>query len=240
MRMRHLISSLTLALIASSAFAASFYRVAAGDVETAVSKALAEQGAATSVQAKLFSAKPTLYEADKPLSVAVHALRFERNSLHWQAEMYIISEGKTLSVTPIQGRYEPLVRIPVLTRAVQESDIITASDIGWENVVQRTLRKDSIQQEADLIGKSPRRSISPGRPVRLGELALPTLVKKGEQVAVNYSTPHMHIQTLGQALEDGSLGGLIRVRNLDSKRAFTARVVAEGKVEANMQTTLNN
>lgn len=229
------------ALTALPALAAdSYYQVSAADVSKAVGDALAKRGIATKVSATVISGTDVLYEANKPLTVAVQALTYETPSQRWEANMHVLSKGETVTVMPIKGRYEPMLSVPVLKRQMSASDVITTEDIAHKDILKRHLRKDSITQESDLVGKSPRRFISEDRPIRMSEINLPTLVKKGSQVSVNYSSPHMSIQMVGLALEDGSKGSLVRIQNVDTKRAFTARVINENHVEANIQPTMMN
>lgn len=238
-RTAFLLITVAMALSALPAFAAgSYFKVATQDVATAIADALTERGAAEKVKASVYSGKDELYESDKPLSVAVQALTFDKDAQRWQANMHVLSEGKTVSVMPIQGRYEPVSSVPVLNRHVNHSDIISDADISWKDMETRKLRKDTVMDISDLLGKTPRRTVSKDRPIRFSEIDQPALVKKGAQVAVRYSSPYMHIQTIGQALEDGAKGSLVRVQNPETKRAFTARVTNTNQVEANLAQSL--
>ena len=84
----------------------------------------------------------------------------------------------------------------------------------------------------------PRASISADRPIRSSELAEPIVIKRGELVEMRYQTPHMTIKTSGVALEDGSVGSAIRVKNEKSEKAVTARVEAAGRVSVNSNSSL--
>lgn len=242
--MRHiffsLIAGLALGFIAIGQAHAenSYFQVAREDVAVAVSAALAERGAAPKVSAVVYSANPVLYTANSPLKVAIQALNFDTESHKWQANMHIISDNKTISVSPIQGRYETVTSVPVLTRKTANGDIISDADITMMDIPERQIHKDTAMNAEDLIGKSPKRSISPDRPIRLSEINLPTIVKKGSSVEVQYSAPYMTIRTIGEALEDGSLGSTIRVKNEQSGKAITARVIGTGKVEVNSEKTI--
>lgn len=213
--------------------ASSYFEVAREDVAAAVAATLAERGASEKVRVVVYSADPVLYRANAPLNVAIQALSFDKDSHKWQANMHIISRDKTVSVTPVQGRYEAVLTVPVLTRKTVDTDVISDADIEMMDVPDRLVRKDTVLRAEDIIGKSPKRSISPNRPIRLTEVNLPAIVKKGNPVEVQYSAPYMKIRTMGQALEDGSMGSLIRIKNPDSQRAITARVVGTGLVETN-------
>lgn len=242
--MNHILRSLILALgaiciVTGHASAdSSYFQVAREDVASAVSSALAERGAAPKVSAIVYSANPVLYSANSPLSVAIQALTFDTGSHKWQANMHIISDGKTVSVSPVQGRYEAIANVPVLTRKTSDGDVISDADITMMDVPERQVHKDTARNAEDLIGKSPKRSISPNRPIRLTEIDLPVIVKRGSSVDVQYSAPYMTIRTVGVALEDGSLGSVVRIKNEQSGKAITARVIGTGKVEANNEKTI--
>lgn len=222
---------------AHAAPANTYFEVAREDVATAVAASLAERGASEKVRVVVYSADPVLYRANAPLKVAIQALSFDKDAHKWQANMHIISRDKTVSVTPVQGRYEAVLTVPVLARMAADSDVISDADIHMMDVPERLVRKDTVLRAEDIIGKSPKRSISPNRPIRLTEVNLPAIVRKGSSVEVQYSAPYMKIRTVGQALEDGSLGSLVRIKNPESQRAITARVVGAGLVETNNKRT---
>jgi flagellar basal body P-ring formation protein FlgA len=229
--------TLSNAELAHAESAKTYFEVAREDVAKAVAAALSERGAAEKTEAIVYSKEPTLYKANAPLKVAIQALTFDKDSKKWQANMHIISNEKTISVMPIQGRYSSVIAVPTLTRKTASTDIITDADIEMTDVPERLVRKDTVREVSDILGKSPKRSISPNRPIRLTEVNLPVIVKKGASVEIQYSAPFMNIRTVGKALEDGSLGSMIRVQNTDSDRAIGARVISAGIVETNSKKT---
>jgi flagella basal body P-ring formation protein FlgA len=131
-----------------------------------------------------------------------------------------------------------MISVPTVTRQLQRGDVIEASDLSTKRLPERVLRKDTVTEASMLIGQSPQRVISPDRPIRTSEIASPRLIKKGDAVEMTYTTPYMSIRTQGQALEDGSAGSLIRVKNAKSERAVSARVVGAGHVELNSEAQI--
>ena len=214
--------------------APKFFQVTADDVGTAVSKAMKSQGLESDVTATMNpSQSKVIYSADHPLKLAIHGLQIDPEAKLWQAQAYIIAGNKTEAVKPVSGRYDATTRVPVLTRQLRQGDVIERGDIEFKTLAQRQLRKDTVTDVKSLIGQSPSRIISPGRPIRVSEVSQPVMVKKGQTVAMHYTTPYMSIRTSGQALEDGAKGSLIRVKNNTSEKAISARVVAAGRVEVN-------
>lgn len=211
-----------------------FYRVSAEDVGKAVAEQLRLQAVAPLVQATLTAGSPqVLYTADHPLQVVIHALQIDPTTKRWQAQAYVMAAGKTETVQPVSGSYDALINVPVLTRQLGRNDVIADSDLTFKPMAERQLRKDTITDNARLIGKSPRTLISAQRPVREAEIAMPLVIKKGDPVELSYSTKYMSIKTTGIALENGSLGESIRVKNEKSEKAVSGRVSAAGRVEVN-------
>jgi len=215
----------------------SYFQITSDDVTREVARQIAGQGVRQEVQATMSPATTTIiHAADHPLTLAVHGLQVDPDAQLWQAQAYILANGRTESVKPIAGRYEGTMRVPVLTRQFKRGDVITVSDIELRSVAERQLRKDTIDNTAALVGQSPVRMISAGRPIRAAEISRPAVVKKGQLVQMHYTTPYMTIRTTGEALEDGSTGSLIRVKNTKSEKAVSARVTSEGNVEVNSES----
>lgn len=59
----------------------------------------------------------------------------------------------------------------------------------------------------------------------------PYLVKRGDVIRVMIRTASAEITALGEARQDGRLGDLVEVKNVDTGKRFTGRVVSAGVVE---------
>jgi|GEM_PF-2514399 len=215
---------------------AAYFQVTYADVADEVALQLAAQGVEKKARATTMPANsPVLYSADHPLKLTLHALQIDPQTRQWQAQAHIMGQGKTEAVKPISGHYEGIVTVPVLTRQLRAGDIIEQADLTSRDLPGRSLRKDTITDISALLGKSPRGTISGARPIRTSEISAPVVIKKGELVDLSYTTPHISIKTNGVALEDGELGGAMRVKNEKTEKSITGRVISAGKVEVNME-----
>lgn len=211
-----------------------FFQITNDDITAAVAEELQAQGIGKGVTATMSPVSGKIFHAaNHKLKVAIHALQIDTDAKLWQAQAYVLNGTQTETVKPIAGRYDATVRVPVLTRQLRQGDVIEQGDIEYRTLPERQLRKDTVTDVESILGQSPRRIISSGRPVRSSEITQPTMVKKGQMVEVHYTTPYMMIRTSGEALEDGARNALIRVKNSKTEKAITARVVAAGRVEAN-------
>lgn len=254
--MRHVLFFITMMLAAAPAYAwvplaqmaqagdyqqssTGRFTISADDITEKVEQSLKKENMGDLVEALLSTGKDApVFQAKTPLTVKLHALSLSPEREAWQAQAYMLSEGKTLAVLPVSGRYRSMVRVPVLVHAMDSKEIIEPSDIKTITMPERQLRKDTVLDEKSVIGLSPRNQISAGRPMRLTEVSKPRLITKKAAVEMIYTSNFINIRSVGEALENGAEGDVIRVKNIDSQRAISARVIGPNKVEVNMANTL--
>ena len=224
------------AIATTDASGNQLYQITTDDVAREVANQLQLQGVETKATATVtLTQGKILYAADHPLQLVLHGLQVDPASTRWQAQANILSDHKTETVKPVSGFYEAIVSVPMLVHQVGRTDVIEQTDITLRDVPARQLRKDTITDAQALIGKSPRAQISPSRSIRLSEISAPVVIHRGDLVEMNYSTPYMQIKTTGIALDDGEMGGMLRVKNTKTEKAISTRVVGNGKVQANLE-----
>jgi len=75
------------------------------------------------------------------------------------------------------------------------------------------------------------RSIQAGRLLTWRDLARRPLVRKGDVVEVSASEGMLNVSMKALAMQNGAMGEVVTVRNLDSRKDFTAFVVDENHVQ---------
>jgi flagellar basal body P-ring formation protein FlgA len=216
----------------------AYFNITAEDVNKAVAEQLQLQAIVPKADVSMSAGSPaTLYSADHPLKLVVHALQVDTQARRWQGQANILANGKTETVRPISGIYTALIDVPVLTKQLGRTDVVEASDIAIKAISERQIRKDTVTDAKQLIGLSPRASISPNRPIRISEVSAPLVIKKGDTVQMTFTNPFMSLRTNGIALQDGARGEMIRVKNEKSERAVSGRVMAGGHIEVNNDAT---
>ncbi len=216
----------------------AYFNITAADVSKAVAEQLQLQAIVPKANVSMSAGLPaTLYSANHPLKLVVHALQVDTNARRWQAQANILANGKTETVRPISGTYVALIDVPVLTKQLNRTDVVEASDLSIKSVPESQIRKDTVTDAKQLIGQSPRASISANRPIRTMEISAPLVIKKGDSVQMSYTNPFMSIKANGVALQDGAIGEMIRIKNEKSERAVSGRVLAAGRAEVNNDAT---
>ena len=72
--------------------------------------------------------------------------------------------------------------------------------------------------------------LRPHLPIRASQIRRPLLVPKGSLVTVLLQLKYMRLTIQGRALEEGSRGEVIRIKNSQSKQVVEATVIGPSKV----------
>jgi flagella basal body P-ring formation protein FlgA len=65
-------------------------------------------------------------------------------------------------------------------------------------------------------------------------LTAPSAVKKGERVTITAALSSINIKMSGKALSNGSIGEMIKVKNISSNKTIEAQVIRPGIVQVRM------
>jgi flagella basal body P-ring formation protein FlgA len=85
----------------------------------------------------------------------------------------------------------------------------------------------------DVVGLVAKRTLLPGQSIPMSALAAPRVVRAGSAVKMYYVEGGLEITAVGSALQDGSVGQSVQVRNDDSGVTIMGRVRADGAVQVN-------
>ena len=118
--------------------------------------------------------------------------------------------------------------------------VVAATNLPAGQVLQRdSLKLD--RMEADKISKAHYlenqglegqellRAVRAGEPIRVSDLRLATLVKRGEMVLMTVGSPAtFEISVKAEAMQDGRVGEQIKLRNTESGRTLSGVVTGKG------------
>jgi flagella basal body P-ring formation protein FlgA len=82
----------------------------------------------------------------------------------------------------------------------------------------------------DVDGKVAKRTLLPGRMIPLKSLREAYAVEAGSPVEVVFVIGPLRISVTGVPLQPGSVGDVVRVRNIDSGAVLTGTVMADGTI----------
>jgi flagellar basal body P-ring formation protein FlgA len=164
----------------------------------------------------------------RPLTV--DGLTFDPKSGHFTAFVSVSATSDPAERLRVSGRLIRSADVPVLTRLLAPGEVIAAGDLTTVTLPTDRISPDLLLQPGDLVGKTPRHQLRPGEPVRQSEVEVPVVIHRGTLVTILLETASLRLSAEGKALDDGSMGGLIRVANTKSSRVIDAVVAGPGTV----------
>ena len=152
--------------------------------------------------------------------------------------------GSCLLVARVVAADDELARItePVVVRwmadvvvasgAISRGEVIRSGDIHIARQEVTNLGVIPVGDPEFVTGKRARTMIKVNQPITERMVERPPLVKRRDIVTLLYETGAIRISAKVEVREDGCLGEVVRVRNLQSRKEFSARVVSDTMVRA--------
>ena len=125
-------------------------------------------------------------------------------------------------------------QVLVTTRPLPRHGVIAAQDITLRERNVGNLSGGYLMQPERAIGMRVRRPIAADTVLSPNQLEQDETVKRGDKVVISAANSRVAVRMPGEALESGSTGSQIRVRNLRSDRVVRARIIGPGQVEVAM------
>ncbi|HUT02240.1 MAG TPA: flagellar basal body P-ring formation chaperone FlgA [Phycisphaerae bacterium] len=140
-------------------------------------------------------------------------------------------EGKQLGFREILYRRMYPVRTAVATRRVPAGAVLTKENLEIQTSYEP---KPADKDWKAPYGRLARQRLLPGtaiRPSMTAEKKPDLKIRRNQIVQLRVQGPGFRITGVGQALQEGRVGDVIKVRNVDSKRVITGLVAFDGSVE---------
>ncbi|GGB60124.1 flagellar protein FlgA [Roseibium aquae] len=125
------------------------------------------------------------------------------------------------------------VQLPVPRTTIHPGDEITHQHLIERRFPSRTAQEFTVvPHRNDVVGKTARRTLPPGRPIPVNAVHDEVLVKRGEPARLVFQEQGLMIIMQVEALQSGSAGKTVRVRNVDSGLVVTGVVQNDGTIRA--------
>ena len=124
--------------------------------------------------------------------------------------------------------FEPL-KVVVLAKNISKGQVIAADDLV---LIDRSEVKfhGAFTEREEVIGRKAKVSLASGTVVKARHLETVFLINKEDTVLVVAQNSKLSITTSAIALEDGQLGDMISIENLNSKKVLKAIITGRKKV----------
>lgn len=161
-------------------------------------------------------------------SVSVRALHAEQPQAPRQRfQVRCSNQDWSLSVAVQVSVFVPVVHA---VTDIERGQRLRAADLSLERANISTLRRGFFHEVADVTEFVATRRIRANQPLTPALAERPPAVQRGQRVTLVASRDGISATTYGEALADGAIGDVIRVRNLSSDKIVHAEVVEPGIV----------
>ncbi len=131
----------------------------------------------------------------------------------------------------ISAEIAEYAEVIVAARSLARKTTITKDDITRKNVNIARLRKSPLLQESLVIGSTTKRNINQGKLIYNESICM---VCRGDHVQITAKSDFFSINLEAVALSDASIGETTVVRNKQSKRSFSAKVISRDHLEVTL------
>lgn len=115
---------------------------------------------------------------------------------------------------------------------IERGQRLSVADLALQPHDVTRARRGYYTRPDDVIGLVAKRRIRPGQLITPSLLDQPPAVQRGQPIKIVASRDGIQASTMGEALADGQIGDLIRVRNTSSNKVIDAKVIAPGVVSS--------
>jgi flagella basal body P-ring formation protein FlgA len=121
--------------------------------------------------------------------------------------------------------------IPTPKAVIYPGDIILDEMLADVPNAARDGSGPFVNSRSLIVGKAARLTLLPGHAIPFSGVSNRKLVSNGAEVKLVFSEGDLFIMTTGSALQDGSIGDIVRVRNDDSGVTVSGAVQPDGSVQ---------
>ncbi|MBB3162148.1 flagella basal body P-ring formation protein FlgA [Rhizobium laguerreae] len=118
----------------------------------------------------------------------------------------------------------------VPTTIIYPGDTLSSSQLQEVEVTNPNLAGDYAKSISQVEGMVSKRTLLPGRTISVSGLREAYTVTRGSSIRLVLSLGAMTISAAGTPLEDGTIGQVVRARNMDSGVIVSGTVLADGTV----------
>ncbi|GAB1258137.1 hypothetical protein NBRC116494_26390 [Aurantivibrio plasticivorans] len=129
------------------------------------------------------------------------------------------------------------------TVAIEEFIMVAAENLVRGTIIEpRHLTKVSVDTSRltpgfaidsdSLVGKEASRNIQRGKPIRYSYIEEPIAIKRGDLIILEAAGSGISVATEAIAMQSGSMGDRIQVKNQSSKQIVSGQIVGTGRVRA--------
>ena len=141
-----------------------------------------------------------------------------------------VRDGENRQLKWISGTIRVSRLTPVTTKMISQGERVNAQDLQM-SMMDVTFAKDSPLRIEDAQGQLAARTLPVGTPVWASDLKREPAAKRGQIVKAVIGDDTFEVTVNMQAEDNGFVGDLIKVKNLDTQKILSAQVTDKGVVK---------
>lgn len=165
------------------------------------------------------------------LTLAVDLPYGIRYNVPTTANVTVNVDGTTITVVTLKFQVKLYQQVVVAARSISNGDILSTDNLSYSRMDVGRLNSGYYTGIDKLLGLISRRNMTTGTAINQYMISKPTVVKRGNAVKVIARVGGIEVTTVGQAMQDGYEGQLIKVQNVNSGKILSAKVLDTGSVE---------
>jgi flagellar basal body P-ring formation protein FlgA len=179
---------------------------------------------------------------DKVLSLAEPLFKFDVGSraralgnISWQVTIFANSSSKKIFINAVARQWEDQV---IVARPVAAHQIFAAEDFATHRVLVDSLPERQLLRMDQCIGEQAAEDLAPGTIMTAPLVNAVPLIRAGQLVTVTLTHGTVQLRSVARAMEQGTRGQTIRVRNENSRDVLY--VVVTGPQAAEMDQSADS
>ena len=136
-------------------------------------------------------------------------------------------------LAPVISMAQPTAVVP--HQIIYPGEQISIEMVKLVDVVNPNLRPGYAKVIAEVEGFVTKKTLLPGRIIPVSSLREAYMMERGKNISMVYATNGLMITAQGVALQNGTLGELVRARNLDSGTIILGTVMQNGTLRVMSQ-----
>jgi flagella basal body P-ring formation protein FlgA len=142
----------------------------------------------------------------------------------------LFQSGQKQRKVQIQLAVDLEQKLPVAIKRLSSGSKISKNDIRMQ--WKRTpIAENYVTDKQQLIGKTLRKTLVSGQPIRSDYIGADYIIKAGDKVRLIVEKKGLRIEIVAEARENGAKGESIRVYSDETRRKYVGQIISEGIVK---------
>lgn len=148
-----------------------------------------------------------------------------------KVQIAVLQDTRQLAVSEVSFRLKYNCRKAVTSVDIPAGTVISPENTKIENTISNHPEPDTWTAPFGLIAKHQLPANTKLRPNMVSPAKPEIIIKRNQNVMIRIESSGLLVTAIGKAMQKGSVGEYIKVRNMDSQRIILARVNKDGTVQ---------